>query len=602
VLAQLQGAVAHLQAGRAREAKALLEQVLRVAPKLADALHLYGLALLRLGDPAAAEGPARQAIAIDKRQPAFHVALGDILIQQGATGKAEASYRAALALSRRHAPAVRQLMVLLTRQGRAVEAVQAGRPLAAAGAMTDIALLFAYAEALKAAGEMDEALATLEKAVAAEPKSGVAEHNLAALQGDLGHAEAAEAGARRALAKGVEAPETRLVLARALSALGRYDEAEAELHTALQRNPHHLGAHRDYAQLIWMRTEDVGEATRAVDAVLARQPDAGAFRQLKAKLLAFAGDAAGADVVLQDGAARSPGDAELQKSAAQAAIAAGDAARGLAHAERAQALAPDDLGARLFTCEALLALGRADEAAAIAESMLSVQPYDQEALAYLAVAWRLMGDERYGQLYDYEAFVRAWTIDAPPGWGSLSSYLDDLAEGLNAAHTLKTHPLDQSLRQGSQVSHILRSPHPALAAFAKAVDGSIRAHMAALGKGKDPLRARNTGRYRFQGAWSVKLRPGGGRHVDHLHPEGWLSSACYIDLPTAVAGEDKQGWIKFGEPGLRTIPPLGPEHVVKPEPGMLVLFPSYMWHGTLPFAGEESRLTVAFDLVPEPRR
>ena len=29
----------------------------------------------------------------------------------------------------------------------------------------------------------------------------------------------------------------------------------------------------------------------------------------------------------------------------------------------------------------------------------------------------------------------------------------------------------------------------------------------------------------------------------------------------------------------------------------LVLFPSYMWHGTVPFAGDEPRLTVAFDLV-----
>jgi uncharacterized protein (TIGR02466 family) len=125
--------------------------------------------------------------------------------------------------------------------------------------------------------------------------------------------------------------------------------------------------------------------------------------------------------------------------------------------------------------------------------------------------------------------------------------------------------------------------------------------MAALGRGKDSLRSRNTGAYRFQGAWSVKLRPGGGRHVDHLHPEGWLSSALYIDLPEAVQGEGKQGWIKFGQPGVPTEAKLGPEHYVKPEPGLLVLFPSYMWHGTMPFEGSENRLTIAFDLVPEKR-
>jgi hypothetical protein len=83
-----------------------------------------------------------------------------------------------------------------------------------------------------------------------------------------------------------------------------------------------------------------------------------------------------------------------------------------------------------------------------------------------------------------------------------------------------------------------------------------------------------------------------------VHQEGWLSSACYIDLPPAVEAEGHQGWIKFGEPGAPTQPKLAPEHFVKPEPGLLVLFPSYMWHGTVPFSGEASRLTTAFDLVP----
>jgi hypothetical protein len=86
--------------------------------------------------------------------------------------------------------------------------------------------------------------------------------------------------------------------------------------------------------------------------------------------------------------------------------------------------------------------------------------------------------------------------------------------------------------------------------------------------------------------------------VDHVHPAGWLSTACYIDLPGAVSGEGRQGWLKFGQPGTPTRPPLEAERFVKPEPGMLVLFPSYMWHGTVPFSSGERRLTIAFDLVP----
>jgi tetratricopeptide (TPR) repeat protein len=601
VVPLLQAASQRLSAGRPAEARALLEQVLRAAPRSSDALHLYAVSLRLLGDAAGAEAPARQAIAVDKKQASFHATLGDILALLGRKDEAEKSYRAALALNRLYIPAGRQLALLLTELGRPEDALKVITPLAGPS-VTDHGVLHAYAGALKAVGRVDDALAIYERWVIAAPTSGVAEHNLAATLGDLGRSAEAEVAARRAFAKGLDAPETRLVQARALVTLGCYDEAEAAFHAALTRQPLYVEAHRDLAQLIWMRTENKDQATAAIDAGLRRDPNATALRQLKAKVLTFAGDLAGADAVLRDAAQRRPDDAAVQMSAAQAAIEVGDPARGLLNAERGRALStPDDPQAATFVCEAMLAVGRTKEAAALAEDMLRRSPHAQQPLAYVATAWRILGDPRYGELYDYAAFVRPWTIDVPDGWTSLDAYLADLAQALNAQHRLKTHPLDQSLREGSQVSHVLQSDHPAIKAFPEAVDGPIRAHMQAVGKGRDALRSRNTGDYRFQGVWSVKLRPGGGRHVDHLHPEGWLSSACYIDLPGAIEGEGRQGWIKFGQPGVPTVPKLEPEHFVKPEPGLLVLFPSYMWHGTVPFEGPDSRLTVAFDVVPQRR-
>jgi hypothetical protein len=139
---------------------------------------------------------------------------------------------------------------------------------------------------------------------------------------------------------------------------------------------------------------------------------------------------------------------------------------------------------------------------------------------------------------------------------------------------------------------------PAVKALWQAVDRPIREHMTAIGEGSDPLRRRNTGGYRVQGAWSVRLRPQ-GFHIDHVHQKGWLSSALHIELPDAVAdAAAKEGWLKFGQPGVATQPALSAERFVRPEPGRLVLFPSYMWHGTQPFDGEQDRLSVAFDLVP----
>jgi hypothetical protein len=111
-----------------------------------------------------------------------------------------------------------------------------------------------------------------------------------------------------------------------------------------------------------------------------------------------------------------------------------------------------------------------------------------------------------------------------------------------------------------------------------------------------PWSGRKSGGFRLSGAWSVKLKAG-GYHINHLHPAGWISSAYYVALPPVVAdGEGQQGWIKFGEPRWPA-PACTVEKVVQPKVGRLVLFPSYMWHGTIPFSAGE-RLSAPFDVVP----
>ncbi len=248
-------------------------------------------------------------------------------------------------------------------------------------------------------------------------------------------------------------------------------------------------------------------------------------------------------------------------------------------------------------CQANLALGRASEAAAIAERLCRDWPLDQYPVALAATAWRILGDPRYRELYDYDRLVRPRTIETPPGWSSLEAYLDDLAAALRALQNRRGHPIGQSLRHGVQTDQALtRSADPVVAAFFPAIDPSIRAYIEILREHPDVLGRRVTEGYRFTGSWSVLLRPG-GFHVNHIHPMGWISSACHITLPAAVE-RGHEGWLKFGEPGLPTAPPLAPEHFVKPRAGDLVLFPSYMWHGTVPFSGDEPRLTVAFDVLP----
>jgi hypothetical protein len=87
---------------------------------------------------------------------------------------------------------------------------------------------------------------------------------------------------------------------------------------------------------------------------------------------------------------------------------------------------------------------------------------------------------------------------------------------------------------------------------------------------------------------------GQGRHVNHVHPAGWISSAFYVALPDEIDAEGPAGWLTLGEAGELGLD-LPPIRLVQPRPGRLVLFPSTLWHGTRPFEAGE-RLTVAFDV------
>jgi hypothetical protein len=160
--------------------------------------------------------------------------------------------------------------------------------------------------------------------------------------------------------------------------------------------------------------------------------------------------------------------------------------------------------------------------------------------------------------------------------------------------------LFQSLRHGTETTEDLsRSADPAIRALFSSFAVPIRRYLEHIGHGADALRRRNNGRWRFNGAWSVRLRSS-GFHANHVHPRGWISSACYLELPEGMStASTPDGVLTFGEPGLLTSPALAAEHSVRPAVGTLVLFPSYFWHGTVPFRGTQPRLSVAFDAVPE---
>jgi hypothetical protein len=248
----------------------------------------------------------------------------------------------------------------------------------------------------------------------------------------------------------------------------------------------------------------------------------------------------------------------------------------------------DDWTLRVRHVRHLLRTGRPAEAAALAETMLGT-PAADPFWPYLSIAWRLLGDPRWEWLEGDERFVGVYDLDLPS--------LDALAARLRTLHRT-TH--QQSVRGGTQTQGTLFSRiEPEIRTLRAAVVEAVEAHIAQLPPVRPDhplLGLKRGGRVRFSGSWSVRLT-GGGHHANHIHPAGWFSSALYVGLPEpGTLGADRAGWLTLGEPQAELGLDLPPFRRIEPKPGRLVLFPSTLWHGTVPFEAGE-RLTVAFDVA-----
>ena len=378
--------------------------------------------------------------------------------------------------------------------------------------------------------------------------------------------------------------------------LNNFDEAEREYARAVALEPSEPTAQLGLAKLRYVR----GDPHFARDLVVAARDRSNGLLQFQfANVLRHTGDLVGSELLLRDLIARVGATPELRSSLATLLHATGRLHEAEGEARTAVNGRPTDANILANWVTVLLSLGRTDDALPVIRAARARAPLDAAWIAHEAIAARVAGDPAHSVLYDYEAFVRVYDLEAPAGWDSIGELNAALAKGLTARHgRVVRHPFDQSMRFGTQtIGDLQRVPDAAIQALLQAFLEPIADYRAKLGTDVDhPLSARNKGESRYAGCWSVQLTQQ-GFHLNHLHPEGWLSSAYYVSVPAEAADVgERSGWIKFGEPSL-PVPGAEPGFAVQPRPGRLVLFPSYMWHGTTAIRGTEPRLTIAFDVV-----
>ncbi len=286
----------------------------------------------------------------------------------------------------------------------------------------------------------------------------------------------------------------------------------------------------------------------------------------------------------------------------RALAALGDHDSALRAFEGAQKACPENPD--LDTAFAFELLRQKDDARALtlAERAIALAPRHQPALAVLGLCYRARNDDREDALCGYERFVQVFDLEPPEGFGDIASFHDALRAHLETLHGQTKEFFSQTLRGGTRtVEDIFAFHHPLRQGLKQRIMEVVGRYIAGMPESTaHPFLARREGAFRFLGSWSSRMT-GGGFHVNHIH-NGWISSAYYVDVPEASEGrESHQGWLKFGEPSadLGLDNPI--RRMVQPKPGRLVLFPSYLWHGTVPFHSDETRMTIAFDIIPVPK-
>src|SRR6185312_13771411 len=478
----------------------------------------------------------------------------------------------------------------------------------------------------------DEALAAQRRAVSLRPGYVQALTQLGVLLRERQEFDAALVPLKQAVAARGDYFDAHYYLGCTFTALERFGEAETTLKTALALRPNSREALFALGNML-ERTARANEAIEAYGRAIGIAPD---FVEAHRRLNALAWEMGRSDLNLKSYAvarSRIGETPDLLLAEADQLLRQGQAKAAEPLLRRAHDIAPMRHDISNFLSRALISQRRFDEgielldavvkadaggidnyrvlasallqnrqprdAAQMLERALALAPHDQANLAFLTLAWRELGDSRLAALADISKFVRVYDLPPPSGFNDVASFNRALGEDLVALHTRNTAPLDQTLRGGSQTPGYLFDNH------SKALDGVREKILEAVGDyvralpddPTHPIGGRKADDYDLIGAWSCRLRSS-GFHTNHFHPQGWISSAYYVSLPGAV-DDGEQGWLKFGESNIALSERDRPERLVKPAVGKLVLFPSYFWHGTVPFVSEEMRLTVAFDVVPQ---
>ncbi|HYM04077.1 MAG TPA: tetratricopeptide repeat protein, partial [Stellaceae bacterium] len=302
-----------------------------------------------------------------------------------------------------------------------------------------------------------------------------------------------------------------------------------------------------------------------------------------------------------------PDSALLHRNLGIVLQAAGHPEDALAAYRRAAALKPDWPLAYSNLVNLLIERGAFSAAVETCDAWLAACPGSVEAIGLKSVALDEIGDRAGARaLVDLDRFVRVIQFDTPPaGYASMAAFNAALTEHALTHPTLTLPPADDPRYHCPTLritGEFLAEPKGPAAALEAMMNKAVADYLADFAGAEDthPFLAKPPRAWRLT-SWAAVLDRQGNL-MPHVHYDVYVSGVYYCQLPHIVGAMDQgqAGWFELGRPPDHFRYAAAPEtRAIQPRPGLMILFPSYFYHRTVPFEAAETRISIAFDAAPQ---
>lgn len=426
------------------------------------------------------------------------------------------------------------------------------------------------ARAALEAGRFEEALAACRNLLAFQPNSpdALAVAGIASMQ--LGDAKTAVEFLEQAVKRRAEMPVAWLHLGSARKALGLGEQAVKAYRKALSLKPDLTPAAHNLGALLQEQGKHA-EAVQVYRSALERSPNQAAASTWRNLALAL----------------EQTGELEEAREAYRKSIA----------------LDPEWVLPRSGLMRLLWTMRDMPRLLVTCEAWLKRRPADTEALAWMALAYGETGEtEKRDTLLDFDRLVAVYDLPPPSGWSDNAVFHADMMQHIYAHPTLKVPGADHPTYHHPNLAiseELLDADRGPMTGYEELVRGALERYLQGLPE-DHPVRVHWPKKWRLS-VWAALLK-GEGNLVPHIHIDGYVGGVYYVRLPPVTAREDAEqaAWFELGRPPAELGAAAAPKtRRIQPREGRIILFPSYLYHGTVPFAEGRDRLSVAFDVVPE---